>query len=312
MTVVFDDMSDEKKASDSLPRDSEHFEPMYLGYQTNSSDNPPLPQTQPLRTLDSEEEVEITEAIHYVARLDGLILENGLPDALLAIHRLIEDLKTHSISDVTTSPFKIRVRRTFNNWFAEFTAFRADLELRAVQDPTAGSNEPADLFQHAYRNHPEFRLTWQMRNISQHRGSVGAYLRFQTWLDTTDESLHSWFFIKTEEMFAAHRGRKDWDECEAMWIATHGASPEVDVRRVFGPAYRAVFRILSHFIFNRVPTYEAAAKVFARAGSEAGAHGYPVLYRMRLDRDAREVRGLDLLRLEPKNLRAAWVSMECA
>ncbi|CAN5217795.1 hypothetical protein BH09ACT6_BH09ACT6_15410 [soil metagenome] len=290
---------------------SEH-EPLYLGYMKSSTDDPPILETHPLRRLDDEGAKLAGDAIEYIAQLDGEILENGLPDSLTAIHELIDDVRSMSISAVMTPAFKLRVRRRFNEWFAEFTAFRAELELRSELDPANAPDEPKALFDRAYHNDAEYRLTYQMRHISQHKGSVWPYLRYQSWIDTSDESTHSRFWIKTGEMFAAYRGRKDWDECEALWTAKHGSTNEVDVVETFNSAYRTAFGILSHFVINRIPKYESTAKCLAGYGNEAGKHGYPVLYRMRVDRAARQIHGLDLTQIDPSKLRAAWVAMECA
>lgn len=229
-----------------------------------------------VRAADSVELSAFRESLARLRIFSGRNLIGGLTEALQEFNDFFDLYDKTSLS-LGSSTFRSTFHRKMGNWLAAFSTYRAHLEREAKALATVRSTLASD-FRSAYRVHPEYRLTWQLRNLDQHHPPVGGMVSVNRSSDLTgvkdyELRLHlPTLFAKASKLGKAIH-QDQWRECAELWA---GRDETVDVREVFGAAYMECDRILARLVHDAedalITDVVRISTIWGEVATASGAH----------------------------------------
>lgn len=233
-----------------------------------------------VRPVDAEERQRITEAIGRLSNASGHTLIGGLVSSLNEFLRFVTDIESAPNDVVSSSEFRRKFNSRLSAWLTSFSGFRAELEQFVEQFPLPVPSLVPENFGNMYKQHPSFRLTWQLRNLDQHHPPVGSRLKITSELDRHTDKPVLRVTVNPLELCAAEIRRdersKQWVECRDLWADQLGV---VDIRWVFKEALTACNVVVASYVSEREYLLIQDINLLGKLYAEAVEAGSPSIYR---------------------------------
>ena len=241
-----------------------------------------------IRELSDTELEAFNKANERLSHFSGHTLVGALLEALNDLNELLDSLGLVSQQDMQRAEFRAKFNSKLSNWLAAFTGFRAHIEKHSADlNLPMGSSIPHN-FQIVYNQHPEYRLTWQLRNVDQHDPPVGALITIQAkWDEASGKSTYRPMLdqakLLRERIAAGDKFKHQWEGCARLWT---GRPDEVDIREVFHYAYKVCESLVATCIVEPEYLLLDDIALIARTYSEASHLGSPCIYKVPQHDDA--------------------------
>ncbi len=226
------------------------------------------------RPLTDEEREQIPLAMARLRKFSGHALTGQLVEAVNALNALLNELPTVAQDEFLRGLYRANLNSKVSAALTAFTNFRAAIESDAgglVLPFPSGSSAPAN-FQTLYREHPEFRLIWMLRNLDQHRPPASAAISVSADRDPATGDARVRPMIDPLSVCASGVAaadtplrRRQWEECAALWGDRPGP---VDFRAVLRSAYDACQVVLASYVNEAESLILADIEFIARLAAE--------------------------------------------
>ncbi|WP_146188056.1 hypothetical protein [Mycetocola zhujimingii] len=221
------------------------------------------------RELTKEQFDGLASDVSFLRNLGGHSLIAGLVDKLNAVVQIEGELydRPHIYRDAR---FGYRLASEIDAFLAEITAFRHRIETLVRRYMPSYELRITSLFKQIHDDNANYRLAWELRNLSQH--GVGASHYFH--LTDTDEG--KLWAINLPHLFADHVGEKRWEGAGALF----GAAEDTRVVEVLHGAYSSSSKVMAIMLVEN--EMEIAAVVDrvtqAMAVGVENTRGFPVAW----------------------------------
>ena len=226
--------------------------------------------------VDGEEAAAFRAAFNMLNAFDP----ERLTDAYsMSAAQLVESLSARLAAGGNPAPSITRqVAAATDTWLSAFTRFRAELEATETQFGANSTVRPR--FDALHRNDPDYRLVWELRNVSQHEGNAQHYFHFEAALDEKTKERSERYSIDLEDLYATSQVRGI-----AGLRALREESERVDLVSIIDRIDELHYELILDFMAANTEALDAAIARIWRA-SKTYAPGGEMLHMFRLDDEA--------------------------
>lgn len=171
-----------------------------------------------IRAVGDDEQASVVASLDRLKRFSGHSLMGALTDARNDLMRhLYTDADDASVA-LSTAEFRSKFGAKLSHWLTTFTGFRRQMENLIALVNVPWLTAVQENFETVYRKHPEYRLTWQLRNLDQHDPPASAAVSFRSASDRPGLMA----VIDLPRLFTDRTANNDrdsaqWRACQALW-----------------------------------------------------------------------------------------------
>ncbi|AWB86582.1 hypothetical protein C3E77_08095 [Mycetocola zhujimingii] len=211
----------------------------------------------------------LTSDMSFLRDLGGHNLIAALVDKLNTVAQIEGELldRPHIYRDAR---FGYRLTSAVDAFLAEVTAFRNRIETLTRQYLPSYEVRITRLFKQIHDENANYRLAWELRNLSQH--GVGASHYFHL----TDTDTGKLWAIDLPALFGDHVGEKRWEGAGALF----GTAEDARVIGVFHGAYSSSSKVLAIMLVENEMEIAAVVDRVTQAMADGveNTRGFPVAW----------------------------------